>query len=182
MKYLRIDSHFTQLKSSGKATEAAPNDDGLAHQGMSGRRSGHGGTGKRQLQIASANVETLRKAERKHQRERERGLRSCAYDEYPGGERKRKKKRMLNCEQQLQKAKVGGNHLHASTVPKANEDNHRFNSFRQTISYPYELLDETLPVTGLPGREESPLIIQDIFIHLHPSTRWKDGSTCDIQK
>lgn len=97
-------------------------------------------------------------------KERERGLRSCAYDESPGGERKRKKKRMLNCEQQLQKAKVGGNHLHASTVPKANEDNHRFNSFRQTISYPYELLEETLPVTGLPGREESPCL----FSRNHP--------------
>ena len=66
MKYLRIDAHFTQLKSGGKATEAAPNDDRLAHQGVSGRRSNHGATRKRQLQIASANVHTLRKAERKH--------------------------------------------------------------------------------------------------------------------
>lgn len=71
MKYLRIDAHFTQLKSGGKATEAAPNDDGLAHKGMSGNRSNHGATREGQLQIASANVHTLRKAERKHERERE---------------------------------------------------------------------------------------------------------------
>lgn len=72
IKYLRIDAHFAQLKSGGKATEAAPNDDGLAHQGMSGRRSSHGATRKRQLQIASVNVDSRRKAERKHERERER--------------------------------------------------------------------------------------------------------------
>ena len=122
MKYLRIDARFTQLKSGGKATKAAPDDDGLAHQGMSGRRSGHGATSRqRQLQIASANVDSLREAQRKHERERERGVRSCAYNESLGGERRRKreKKCMLNCcEQQLQKAKVGGNHWNASTVPE----------------------------------------------------------------
>lgn len=110
IKYLRIDAHFAQLKSGGKATEAAPNDDGLAHQGMSGRRSSHGATRKRQLQIASVNVDSRRKAERKHEREREkeRNLRSCAYKESPEGERTTKKKKkkkqfMLNCDQQLQR-------------------------------------------------------------------------------
>ena len=172
MKYLRIDARFTQLKSGGKATKAAPDDDGLAHQGMSGRRSGHGATSRqRQLQIASANVDSLREAQRKHERERER-CEKLRLQRVPWRREEEEEGEEVHAELLRAAASKG----QGRRQPLEREHSTRRPTriivasipSRRRYPTPTGFLKETLPC---PGREESPCRNHPPHFHPSPSTR-----------